>query len=81
LLLLAVDPVFRGRGLGTLLLEHLIGAARSNGSDRIFLEMRRDNPAEQLYRNLGFAPVGKRPNYYRMLNGTRVDAITFAISI
>ena len=81
LLLVAVDPAFRGRGLGFLLLEHLVMTAKANGSDRIFLEMRRDNPAEKLYRRFGFAPVGERPNYYRTLDGQRLDAITFAISI
>lgn len=80
LLLFAVAPAFRGRGLGFQLLEHLRSSARSNGSDRIFLEMRRDNPAERLYRRFGFSPVGIRPNYYRLLDGKRVDAITFALS-
>lgn len=81
LLLFAVDPAFRRRGLGFLLLEHLVATARADGSDRIFLEMRRDNPAESLYRRFGFTPIGERPNYYRTLNGNRLDAITFAISI
>lgn len=81
LLLFAVSPVFRGRGLGFLLLEHLIATAKENESDRIFLEMRRNNPAELLYRRVGFAPVGERPNYYRLQDGSRLDGITFAISI
>lgn len=81
LLLLAVDPAVRRRGLGFLLLEHLAATAKAKGSDRIFLEMRRDNPAEMLYRKFGFAPVGERPNYYRTLDGQRMDAITFVISI
>lgn len=80
LLLFAVNPAFRRRGLGFLLLQHLLESSRSNGSDRIFLEMRRDNPAEHLYRRFGFTPVGQRPKYYRFQDGTRVDAITFAIS-
>ena len=81
LLLFAVSPAFRGKGIGFQLLDHLAETARSNGSDRIFLEMRQGNPAENLYRRFGFAPVGVRPNYYRFLDGTRVDAITFAMTI
>jgi len=81
LLLLAVDPKFRYRGLGALLLETLVQEARSEGKGRIFLEMRRGNPAERLYRRLGFQPVGERPNYYRTSFGERIDAVTFALSI
>ncbi len=81
LLLFAVSPDFRGKGLGLQMLEHLAETAKANGSDRIFLEMRRGNPAENLYRRFGFTPVGLRPNYYRYLDGTRVDAITLAMAI
>lgn len=81
LLLLAVDPRWRRRGLGTLLLHRLASDARANGASRLFLEMRRGNPAESLYRNFGFAQVGERPNYYRTSTGERIDAVTFAMSI
>jgi ribosomal-protein-alanine N-acetyltransferase len=81
LLLIAVRPEYRKRGLGKLLIEKLFVAARSRGADRIFLEMRRGNPAEHIYRKAGFAPIGERPNYYRMANGDRLDAITFGCSI
>jgi ribosomal-protein-alanine N-acetyltransferase len=78
LLLLAVDPQFRRRGLGKVLVETLARQSREQGSTRLFLEMRRGNPAEHLYRGLGFAPVGERPNYYRTSDGIRIDAVTFA---
>lgn len=81
LLLLAVDPQFRRRGLGTVLVEALASEARANGASRVFLEMRRGNPAEHLYRGLGFEPVGERPNYYRTSQGERIDAVTFARSV
>ncbi|MCB2064088.1 MAG: GNAT family N-acetyltransferase [Novosphingobium sp.] len=81
LLLLAVDPQFRRRGLGALLVENLLHCARAKGESRIFLEMRRGNPAERLYRKIGFQPVGERPNYYRTTSGERIDAVTFALSI
>ncbi|MFO6448568.1 GNAT family N-acetyltransferase [Erythrobacter sp. NE805] len=81
LLLIAVVPEARRRGVGTALIERLFATARTRGTARIFLEMRRGNPAIALYRKLGFAPIGERKNYYRMANGERVDAITFARSI
>lgn len=81
LLLIAVMPALREQGLGKQLIEKLFDAARARGSTRIFLEMRRGNPAIHLYRKLGFEPIGERPNYYRMTNGERVDAITFGCSI
>lgn len=81
LLLIAVTPKFRRRGVGEALIKLLFEAARTRGITRIYLEMRRGNPALHLYRKLGFEPIGERPNYYRMANGERIDAITFGRSI
>jgi ribosomal-protein-alanine N-acetyltransferase len=81
LLLFAVDPVWRRRGLGGALLARLVDAARERGARRLLLEMRRGNPAESLYRRFGFQPIGQRPNYYRPPNGQTIDAITFALDI
>ena len=78
LLLLAVDPLHRRRGLGALLLEALTQDMRDKGAQRLFLEMRRGNPAERLYRKFGFEAVGERTNYYRAIDGQRLDAVTFA---
>jgi [ribosomal protein S18]-alanine N-acetyltransferase len=77
LLLFAVDPVHRRRGLGGQLLEQFAFAAQSRGAEQLLLEMRRGNPAESLYRAFGFSPIGERRNYYRLPNGDRFDAITF----
>lgn len=81
LLLIAVAPGARRRGVGAALIEHLFTAAHSRGTARVFLEMRRGNPAIHLYHKFGFEPIGERRNYYRMANGERIDAITFARSI
>ena len=78
LLLFAVDPAWRRRGLGRALLDRLARDARNRGARRLLLEMRHGNPAETLYRNFGFQPIGRRPNYYRTRNGQAIDAITFA---
>jgi len=81
LLLIAILPEHRRRGLGEALIRALFEGARERGTARIFLEMRRGNPAIHLYEKVGFRPIGKRPNYYRLASGGRVDAITFSCSV
>lgn len=78
LLLIAVSPQFRRRGIGDRLLGRLAAEARMRGAQRLLLEMRRGNPAEILYRSFGFSPIGLRPLYYRTQTGACIDAITFA---
>jgi [ribosomal protein S18]-alanine N-acetyltransferase len=78
LLLLAVAPKARRHGLGAKLLTHFSATARERGARRLLLEMRRGNPAEALYLNFGFHPVGERRMYYRAPDGERFDAVTFA---
>ena len=77
LLLLAVEPAQRGRGLGAALLGHFIAAARAGGARRAFLEMRRGNPAAALYEGNGFRKIGERPAYYRSRDGARHDAVSY----
>jgi ribosomal-protein-alanine N-acetyltransferase len=76
LLLFAIAPAWRRRGLGHALLIQFIENARQRGKKRLLLEMRRNNPAGLLYAAHGFRPIGIRPRYYRALNGDRIDAIT-----
>jgi ribosomal-protein-alanine N-acetyltransferase len=78
LLLIGVDPAHRRRGLGSLLLKRLFAAARIRGAERMYLEMRSNNPAITLYQAEGFEPIGRRPDYYRTADNGRIDAITFA---
>ena len=78
LLLIAVLPECRGRGLGHKLIDSFAETALSQGAEQIFLEMRANNPAESLYRACGFVPIGRRRDYYRTLDGNALDAITFA---
>jgi ribosomal-protein-alanine N-acetyltransferase len=81
LLLIAVTPKARRRGLALTMLRRTAQAARVRGAGQLLLEMRRGNPAEALYRNLGFIQIGERPKYYRGPDGTRIDAITFALCL
>lgn len=81
LLLLAIAPPFRRKGLGQRLLDLFAKDAAARGARRLVLEMRQGNPAGKLYGGFGFVPVGKRPDYYRAADGSRIDAITFACDI
>lgn len=81
LLLFAVVPACRRRGIGRKMLVELTNQARARGARQMFLEMRRGNSAELLYRDFGFRPIGERPNYYRAAGGRHIDAITFARAI
>lgn len=76
LLLLAVDPVWRGRGVGRRLIDDWQNWAADEGAEDYFLEMRADNSAANLYREAGFAECGRRPAYYRGGDGVVRDAIT-----
>ena len=79
LLLIAVDPRHRRKGIGDGLLTRFIADARARGATRLFLEMRAGNSAESLYRRRGFERVGLRRNYYVRGPSGPKDAITFAL--
>lgn len=81
LLLIAVSPAARRRGVGAALIELMLAAGKARGTNQVFLEMRRGNPAIHLYEKTGFTPIGERRNYYRLANGERIDAITFGRTI
>jgi [ribosomal protein S18]-alanine N-acetyltransferase len=81
LLLLAVDPALRRRGLAWRLLDGFLEAARARGAQRLLLEMRENNPAGALYRRYGFHGIGRRPSYYRTPSGSQLDAVTYALEI
>jgi ribosomal-protein-alanine N-acetyltransferase len=81
LLLFAVLPQYRGKGLGAALLTEVIARAQQRGIRRLFLEMRRNNPAGKLYTGYGFRTVGVRPGYYRTASGERLDALSQELHI
>ena len=60
---IAVDPDQRSRGVGAVLLAHVVDAARD--ARVITLEVRASNtPAIALYRRAGFVTVATRTGYY-----------------
>ncbi len=55
---LAVDPSLWGRGIGTALLDHAVGAARALGFDWLDLSVRESNiRARRLYEKAGWTPT------------------------
>jgi ribosomal-protein-alanine N-acetyltransferase len=77
LLLLAVRPAARRRGVGRALLRAAIGESQRRGMARIHLEVREGNGAIVMYRDAGFERIGRRRDYYRGNNGKLLDALTF----
>lgn len=74
-----VTPQNQHRGLGSLLLQSLAAAARSQSATRIFLEVRESNTAARaLYEKSGFAITGRRPNYY---TDPVEDAVLYAFQL
>jgi len=62
---LAVHESMRGRGIGRALAVEAIGMGLAHAATRAVLEVRASNePAQRLYRQLGFAPISTRRNYY-----------------
>lgn len=62
---IAVDPAFRGRGIGESLLERAEAAAAEHGSVTMRLEIRRDNRAGlKLYERMGYRQFGTYADYY-----------------
>lgn len=77
LLLLATRPAARRRGVAAALLRATIAQARTNGANRLHLEVREGNEAVKLYVAAGFAKVGERRNYYRGVSGQTYHALTY----
>ncbi len=78
LLLIAVDPGHRRRGLGRQLLQKAMLDARSRGVTQMHLEVRAGNGAASLYSQSGFVQANRRKDYYRGSDGQIFDALTFS---
>jgi ribosomal protein S18 acetylase RimI-like enzyme len=65
LVLLAVQPVLRRRGIGRRLVDWLMESAIIAGMASVHLELRADNEAaRRFYRALGFSETVLMPRYY-----------------
>ena len=76
---IAVHPDFRRQGIARALIAELTAKAGENKLAFVTLEVRESNaPAIALYTGAGFAPVGKRKNFYS--NPTE-NAVLMTISL
>ncbi len=81
LLLLVVKPQFRKKGIGSALLDQTVHWSHECGAHRIFLEVREDNAAINIYHKAGFIAIGRRLRYYKGRDGDFRDAITYALNL
>jgi len=64
---IAIREDLRGGGLGSGLLDSVIGVAVRRGVRNLYLEVRPSNErAGRLYESRGFVQVGERRNYYSL---------------
>jgi len=63
---LAVDPKYRGKGIGKALLQHLLNRFMGKGITRVYLEVSKSNEiAKKLYKAYGFKEQGVIRGYYQ----------------
>lgn len=79
LLTIAVDPRWRGRGVGRALMEAVFADLMLSPARRMFLEVDEHNQAAiRLYEKLGFATISQRRGYYSRPDGEAATALVMA---
>ena len=79
LMTIAVDPKFRGKGVGRALMHACFEDLRMTAARRMILEVAADNPsAIALYRRLGFQQISERKGYYARPDGQPATALVMA---
>ncbi len=79
LITVAVDPKWRGKGVGRALLHAAFADLLMSPARRMVLEVAADNPAAlKLYRNEGFSEIGRRDGYYARADGRPATALVMA---
>lgn len=79
---ICIKTALRGRGYAQLLLRHALQHANTQNADTTFLEVRPSNtPALHVYRKFGFNEIGVRKDYYANPDGSREDALVFALDM
>ena len=77
-----VDRDWRGRGVGSALVQAAIGWARDQGLHKLCLEVFAHNAAAiALYRKSGFVEEGRRIRHYRRANGELWDSIVMGLAL
>jgi ribosomal-protein-alanine N-acetyltransferase len=79
ILSVGIARAWRRRGGARLLLRAAMERASAAAIDRLFLEVAEDNDAARaLYAAEGFAPIARRPAYYRRPQGPSATALVLA---
>jgi ribosomal-protein-alanine N-acetyltransferase len=82
LLNITIAPRARRRGHARRLLAELVQLCRLRQARRLWLEVRESNgDARETYHRLGFAPLGRRKDYYPAPAGRREDAIVMSFDV
>ena len=77
-----VDRDWRGRGVGSALLQTAIDWSRAQGLHKLCLEVFAHNTAGiALYRKYGFVEEGHRVRHYRRANGELWDSIVMGLPL
>jgi len=77
-----VDRDWRGRGVGSALVQAAISRARSQGLHKLCLEVFVHNTAAiALYRKSGFVEEGRRVGQYRRASGELWDSIVMGLAL
>ena len=77
-----VDREWRGRGVGTALLQAAIDWARDQGLHKLCLEVFAHNTAAiALYRRCGFVEEGHRVKHYRRASGELWDSVVMGLPL
>jgi ribosomal protein S18 acetylase RimI-like enzyme len=75
-----VDPAWRGRGVGSALLQGAIEWARAHDLHKLGLDVFPSNTAAiALYRKHGFVEEGLRIKHYRRASGELWDAVVMGL--
>lgn len=76
LMTIAVDPKWRGKGVGAALMQAMFADLMLSPARRMFLEVAADNAAAiRLYDKLGFARLSERKGYYARPGGAPATAL------
>ena len=77
-----VDREWRGRGVGSALIQATIDWAREQGLHKLSLEVFVHNTAAiALYRKCGFVEEGRRVRHYRRANGELWDSLIMGLPL
>lgn len=75
-----VDAAWRGRGVGSALMEACLAFATGHGAHKVILEVWPHNTgAQRLYRKYGFEREGYFERHYRRRNGELWDAVRMGL--